>query len=109
MKLKYGLRFSQDDESRTHLHFEHVKNIPPLFLAIQQSDLKELLQNMDFNVDSSLSDLEKKVVERMITKMKAQIEEFNAIEERHISFDAVNDFLRYLETRLVELTQSTEN
>jgi hypothetical protein len=100
MRVKYGCTFKKNN-GQTEIQLQEVTNIPPLFLAIQQKDLRELLQVMDFDIDSPLSSLEKNIISSMKEKMVTQIQELELSSSGKVSYDAVRDFLAHLHDRLM--------
>lgn len=100
MNVKYGLSFLQNEDGVTEMSLGSVKNIPPLFLALNKDSLNELLQHMDFNIDTEMSDIEKKVMSEMIINIDSQIDTLETIAQEKVSYEAVKDFMNHLKSNL---------
>lgn len=92
MYVKYGISFNDKKEAK--LGF--VKNISPLFLDLDKNDLAKLLQIMDFNIDSDLSDVENGIVNNLLDKISDQIEELEIRSAKNISYESSREFLSYV-------------
>lgn len=97
MKIKYGVRFNENSSA---MELGAIENIPPLFLAIDKEDLQNLLQIMNFDINTPISEVEKKVMKGMINKIDAQISELESISEGKISYTAVRDFVEVLKSNV---------
>lgn len=95
-RVKYGMKFTHDHNNNPRMELGAVRDIPPLFLALERDHLKKMLHNMDFYIDSPLSDIEKEALQNMTQKLRVQIEDFKTITDK-ISFDAAEQFIAYLE------------
>jgi hypothetical protein len=100
MNVKYGLSFLQNEDGVTEMSLGAVKNIPPLFLALNKDSLNELLQHMDFNIDTEMSDIEKKVMSEMVINIDSQIDTLETIAQEKVSYEAVKDFMNHLKSNL---------
>lgn len=92
MKVKYGVTFENDK-----MVLGQVDKIPPLFLALDKSDLQNLLQEMDFSMDSPISPSEKNVLSNLLNKMRNQMPILEVNAHPDFSLEAVKDFIQKLE------------
>lgn len=100
MQVKYGMTFTQNQEGKTEMNLGAIKNIPPLFLAINKKSLEELLQNMDFKIDTELSQSEQNVMTDLISSIDSQIGDLETVSGNKVSYDSARDFMSHLKSNL---------
>lgn len=100
MQVKYGISFSENDLGKTEMQLGSIKNIPPLFLAINKKSLEDLLQNMDFKIDTELSQSEQDVMADLISSINSQIGDLETVSQNKVSYEAARDFMNHLKSNL---------
>lgn len=100
MQVKYGMTFTQNQEGKTEMNLGSIKNIPPLFLAINKKSLEDLLQNMDFKIDTKLSQSEQNVVAGIISSIDSQIGDLETVSQNKVSYESARDFMNHLKSNL---------
>jgi|GEM_PF-6301534 len=95
MSVKYGCTVEDYGKSKKVV-FKELENIPPLFLALDKSDLRELLDEMDFNITSEVSSREKSAIQKMLSKIDDQIEKLDPGSDSRISYSAAKAFVEIL-------------
>lgn len=97
MRMKYGVTIHKDNGVK----LGNIDNIPPLFLAINKADLDILKHTSHFDIDSPLSDDERRIVQSLIKGVREDMHILSSSSSSNtISYDAVHDMLEELEERL---------
>jgi hypothetical protein len=100
MQVKYGMTFIRNQEGVTQMNLGSVKNIPPLFLALNKKSLEKLLQNMDFKIDTELSQSEQQAMSEIISSIDSQIGDLETVSQKTVSFESARDFMQHLTSNL---------
>lgn len=73
VSLKHGLGFKDDD----FLEIKDLHNLPAFYLAISKKDLELLLEDINNENESQISETEKNLLLKFISSMEEQLSDFN--------------------------------
>lgn len=94
MNMKYGVTFNENK-----MILGEINQIPPLLLDLNRKQLITMLQKMDFNIDSSVSDIEQETIISLVSDVENQIKTFDS-DDNSFSYDAVYDFINHIRSNL---------